>query len=129
MVHDMLYGKTSPEPFLVTQVKTSASSSKSSAGSKTRPLRFLRLSGNQQGWSRETAGVLPGESSTPNIGESPSAVRESSLSQILEAEVPAKYFLSERACEGILRRAKARGEELPPMLKEALEQQALVSLG
>ncbi len=34
-----------------------------------------------------------------------------------------KYYLSAKACEGILRRAERRGKELPPMLKEALEQQ------
>ena len=36
--------------------------------------------------------------------------------------MPEKYFLSARACEGIIRRAERRGKELPPMLKEALEQ-------
>jgi hypothetical protein len=42
------------------------------------------------------------------------------LSQILEADVPEKYSLSSKACEGILRRAAKRGKELPPMLQEAL---------
>jgi hypothetical protein len=46
------------------------------------------------------------------------------LSQILEAEVLPKYYLSAKACEGILRRAERRGKELPPMLKDALEQQS-----
>ena len=68
--------------------------------------------------------VLPGESLTPNFGECPSVVKESFLSQILEEDVPEKYFLSQKACEGILRRAAARGKELPPMLREALEQQS-----
>lgn len=52
----------------------------------------------------------------------PSAAIESTLSQILEANVPKKYYLSAKACEGILRRAERRGKELPPMLKTALEQ-------
>ena len=43
----------------------------------------------------------------------------STLSQILQGSVPEKYYLSSRACEGILRRAQRRGKELPPMLKEA----------
>lgn len=34
-----------------------------------------------------------------------------------------KYFLSARACEGILRRAKARGKDLPDALEKALEEQ------
>lgn len=35
-----------------------------------------------------------------------------------------KYYLSERACKGVLRRAEKRGKELPPILKEALERQS-----
>jgi hypothetical protein len=42
------------------------------------------------------------------------------LSQIVEADVPAKYSLSKKACEGILRRAEKRGKKLPPMLEDAL---------
>ena len=37
---------------------------------------------------------------------------------------PHKYYLSKKACQGILRRASARGKQLPQMLKIALEQQA-----
>jgi cytidylate kinase len=58
-----------------------------------------------------------------NTGESPSADVVSTLSQILEANAPEKYYLSAKACEGILRRAERRGKELPAMLKTALEQQ------
>jgi hypothetical protein len=45
-----------------------------------------------------------------------------SLSDILEETqlVLPRYFLSQRACEGILRRAERRGKELPPMLLAAL---------
>jgi hypothetical protein len=43
-----------------------------------------------------------------------------SLSSILEANVPPKYFLSPTACKGILRRAEKRGKELPEQLKAAL---------
>ena len=70
-----------------------------------------------------TDGALLGEYSTLNTGESPSAAVGSTLSQILEASVPEKYFLSAKACEGILRRAERRGKQLPPMLEEALRQQ------
>lgn len=38
---------------------------------------------------------------------------------------PEKYYLSPKACQGILRRAAARGKELPEMLKTALEKQAI----
>ena len=44
-----------------------------------------------------------------------------SLSDILEiGAVPQRYYLSERACSGILRRAANRGKPLPPMLLRAL---------
>ena len=59
---------------------------------------------------------------TLNFGESPSVARESTLSQILEANAPEKYYLSAKACAGILRRAEKRGKELPKMLKDALEE-------
>lgn len=49
-----------------------------------------------------------------------------SLSDILEqsGNIPPRYFLSPRACAGILRRSESRGKALPPMLKDALERQA-----
>lgn len=40
------------------------------------------------------------------------------------AGVPEKYYLSSKACIGILRRASERGKELPEVLKRALERQA-----
>jgi DNA (cytosine-5)-methyltransferase 1 len=49
------------------------------------------------------------------------------LSQILQAEVPQRYYLSKTACLGILRRAEERGKELPFQLKAALEVQAGIS--
>lgn len=70
--------------------------------------------------SLETDGALLGDSSTLNIGESPSVESESLLSQILEANAPLKYYLSERACQGILTRASRRGKALPDLLKTAL---------
>ena len=66
----------------------------------------------------------PGESSMRNTGECPKEENASSLSQILQAGVPERYYLSPRACLGILRRASARGKELPRVLKLALERQA-----
>ena len=63
---------------------------------------------------------MPGAHMTLNNGEYPSEERESTLSQILEANAPEKYYLSAKACKGILRRADKRGKELPKMLKDAL---------
>lgn len=59
-----------------------------------------------------------------NFGECPSAAVESRLSWILEAIVHPKYYLTDTACRGILRRANRRGKGLPPELQEALEYQA-----
>jgi len=83
--------------------------------------------GQTRGWHEATALVSLGVYSTPNITESPSAAAESFLSQVLEPDAPAKYCLSKKACEGILRRAAKRGKELPDMLKEALEAQCVES--
>ena len=63
---------------------------------------------------------MPGECWTPNTGESPSVVRESTLSQILEDNAPEKYSLSAKACLGILKRAEKRGKKIPALLWEAL---------
>ena len=59
-----------------------------------------------------------------NFGESPSEDAASTLSQILQVGVPEKYYLSPKACLGILRRASARGKELPEVLRLALMRQA-----
>lgn len=37
--------------------------------------------------------------------------------------MPEKYYLSRKACEGILRRASRRGKQLPELLKMALTMQ------
>lgn len=53
-------------------------------------------------------------------------VSKSSLSDILEPNAPSKYYLSEKACRGILRRAERRGKELPEALRRALKQRSAV---
>lgn len=63
-----------------------------------------------------------------NISECPNDAVESSLSQVLETEsIPAKYYLSAQACNGILRRSERRGKPLPPLLREALERSVLAA--
>ena len=59
-----------------------------------------------------------------NTGVSPREGRACSLSQILEDSPPRKYYLSRKACLGILRRARERGKPLPPQLEAALKAQA-----
>lgn len=68
----------------------------------------------------------PTEFLTLNISEYPSDAVVCSLSDILETgDLPQRYFLSAKACRGILRRAEKRGKDLPPMLARALEQVAV----
>ena len=58
---------------------------------------------------------------TLNTSEWPSDGGVCSLLDVLETgDVPPKYFLSAKACRGILRRAAKRGRELPPALHAAL---------
>ena len=66
----------------------------------------------------------PTEFWTLSISESPKDGADSSLSDILMAigEVPSRYYLSEKACSGILRRASRRGKVLPPLLEKALNE-------
>ena len=64
----------------------------------------------------------PTEFLTLNGLESPSVAVVCSLSQTLETgDVPQRYFLSAKACAGILRRAEKRGKELPAQLRQALQ--------
>ena len=58
------------------------------------------------------------------IGEKPFYVNSTKLSEVLQSDVDEKYYLSAKACRGILRRAKERGKELPDVLRIALENQA-----
>ena len=126
-IQDTSCGKMSPAPFPQTKAKTSRQSSKQSAPSKSRTFLFLDLqAGNGQMPERswQTDSPLRGVCSTRNTGESPSGENVSTLSQILQAGVPEKYYLSPKACLGILRRASVRGKELPEVLRIALERQA-----
>lgn len=76
------------------------------------------------GWQNSGMGGLT-ECSTHSGSEWPNAAAVCSLSDVLETcDVPQKYFLSAKACRGILRRAEKRGRELPGALAAALTQAA-----
>ena len=129
-MHNCLQLITCPEPSLHTKEKTSDAYLKTSlkfAGGGTQYLDLTKGNGGlpERFWATDTASR--GGSSTRNTGECPSAARESTLWQILQADAPEKYYLSARACEGILRRAERRGKALPPMLREALEEAVALS--
>lgn len=105
---------------------------KASAGSSTPPLLFLDL--RTHGGGGPLNGPAPvqfwrtttrwrGEQWTPSTGAFPNVACASRLSSILQVGVPEKYYLSRKACEGILRRASRRGKQLPELLKMALTMQ------
>ena len=49
-----------------------------------------------------------------------------SLLEVLEPCVARKYFLSAKACRGIISRADRRGKPLPKRLRDALERQIMI---
>jgi hypothetical protein len=58
---------------------------------------------------------------TLNTLESHKDAEESFLSDILEiGDLPQRFYLSPKACSGIIRRAEVRGKKLPERLREAL---------
>ena len=106
---------------------TSRRSSRRSCKLKNHTFMLLNLNpgaGNLLGPCWEYDPVWLGSFGMLNTSECPSDAVESSLSQILEAAVPSKYYLSRKACLGILRRARERGKPLPPQLEAALNAQA-----
>ena len=71
-----------------------------------------------------------GESSTLNTGPAPrSGAAGSTLSSILEVNPHPKYYLTRKACAGIIRRSSEREKPLPPALQKALELQAGIRHG
>lgn len=120
-----LFGKMCPEHSAPTEEKIPEPCWKNLPAWNNQTFQFLDLrvgvvDGAKLEQSPETDGLWHGDSSMLNIGEFPNAERESRLSWILEVNVPEKYYLSERACRGILTRALRRGKALPDLLKTAL---------
>ena len=115
-------GRTSPAHFHPPEGVTLGRCSKRSQRAKFQCL--APGSGQTPGWCEAEQLTSLGACTTPNISEQHSGAGVSFLSQILEEHAPARYSLSSKACQGILRRAERRGKDLPPMLKAALEQQA-----
>ena len=112
-----LFGKTCKERSAPTEEKISEPCWKNLPAWNNQTLQFLDLRRGADGTKpeqlQETDGLWHGDSLTLNIGESPKEESVSLLSQILEVNVPQKYYLSARACQGILTRASRRGKKLP----------------
>ena len=121
------FGKTCPA--CSTQKTTHSGASWPDLVAQTLPCRPAQIDGRVRvllpAW-RETS---RGGCSMLNISECPNAVVASTLSQVLQRGVliPQRYFLSRRACAGILRRAETRGKVLPALLKAALERSVNVA--
>ena len=119
-----LFGKMFPERSVQTAEKTSAPCWKNLPAWKNRTLQFLDLRGGADGAKPEQLpemdGPWLGDSSTLNIGECPREENVSLLSWILQVDVPEKYYLSAKACRGILTRASRRGKKLQELLETAL---------
>ena len=133
---DSPYGKTCPaaSPAGGTRgrggkrrVRTSGRSSRRSSRLRNQHFMFLDLrsgAGNILGPYWEIDPPWLGCDGTLNTSECPKDAVESSLSAILQDSVPSKYYLTRKACLGILRRAKERKKDLPEQLELALKAQA-----
>lgn len=120
-------GKTSQEHSAAPAGKISSPSCRKRLPWQMIPCQYLDLRpgyGNLLGPCWELLSPYHGESSMPNFSESPKDAAVCSLSQILLDTAPPKFYLSPRACQGILRRARSHGKELPPQLETALHIQA-----
>ena len=130
---DLWCGRMFPEPSPaeLPKERTSGSSSRRSSELKSVVFQSLDLTpgaGNLLGESYwELISPWRGDALTLNTGVSPREEKESSLSQILQDDPPDKYYLTRKACLGILRRAFERGKELPRKLNRALEIQSGVA--
>lgn len=120
-----LFGKTYPEHSVPTEEKISEPCWKNLPAWNNQTFQFLDLrvggaDGTKPEQLPETDGAWLGDSLTLNIGECPREENVSLLSQILEVNAQEKYYLSAKACRGILIRASRRGKKLPDLLQTAL---------
>lgn len=128
---DTWCGKMSQEPLAATAEETLLPSSKKLSKSRSRqPLLCLSLQedGLTQGLLWAEDGALLGEYTTRSFGECPSEENVSRLSAILEDAPHPKYYLSAKACQGILNRVERRGKKLPEQLETALRAQAALQI-
>src|SRR5690554_5508163 len=79
-----------------------------------------QTAGDRKAWRWVTPDSSNGPCLTRNGSEWRSSGVACSLSSILETgPIDPRYYLSAKACAGILRRAEKRGKELPEPLREA----------
>lgn len=116
---DLLSGKTSLEPIAATRGETLQAWLSSWQDSTT--LQCPTTAGARKAARWATMACSNGHVWTRNGSEWRSGAAACSLSSILETgPVASQYFLSAKACAGILRRAAKRGKTLPEQLHRAL---------
>src|SRR5215831_17546720 len=117
-----LFGKTSREFSVRTTMLSAASWRDLSAQMKP---SIRAKDGRTRVWLMGRSAEQRGASWMPNISAWPNGASVCSLWQVLETgRMLRKYFLSGRACGGILRRAAKRGKELSEHLAHTLRQGA-----
>ena len=132
---DTWCGRTYPEHCPQTTEETSKPySQKLSESANLTQTMFLYMVGGEDrlGLLQEQYSEYPTESLFPlpteymmhSFGEYPNEERESHLWQILTVYPHPKYYLSAKACQGILNRSVKRGKKLPPLLEEVLMKQS-----
>ncbi len=116
----LLFGKTSQE---FSQRTTTLSVASWRDLSALMTPSFRQQDGAVRVWLMDPSDQRRGASWMPNISDWPNDASVCSLSSVLEkGHIPLKYFLSGKACAGILRRAERRGKKLPALLERALQQ-------
>jgi hypothetical protein len=91
-------------------------------------LLYQKANGKTPAWLLGPSDSSNGQFWTRNGSEFRNGAVVSSLLEILETgEVDHRFYLSAKACAGILRRAEKRGKALPTTLRRALEQVAEAS--
>ena len=132
---DTWCGRMSPEHYHQTTAKTSKPClQKSSESVSLQQTMFLYMVGGadrlglfQEQYSEYPTDALfpsPTEYMMHSFGEYPKEERESHLWQILTAYPHPKYYLSAKACQGILNRARKRKKQLPELLEAVLIRQS-----
>ena len=119
MIHVATLPSTSYE--LLRRLDRHGSSSRMLLASCHRTTEGILLPSSEK-WRTSGMGALTGFL-TLNTSEFHSDGEECLLSDILTeiGDVPQRFYLSQIACRGILRRAKKRNKTIPPSLKAALE--------
>lgn len=87
------------------------------------PPSFTQDDGAVKVWTFDKKSMPRSLSGRINVEEWPNDASVKSLKDVLQPtnEVHQRFFLSPKACAGILSRADKRGKALPPNLKRAME--------